>query len=91
MNQDSATLERVLGIMARHHVLKLKMDGLELELHPLAFVKDIPTEQLLDRDQPDAGMCRCRHSLTEHGEHGLCLNDCDPSSCGPVTDAASHT
>ena len=32
---------------------------------------------------PDPDRCACGHMAHEHGDGGLCLHGCDPSSCSP--------
>lgn len=90
------TLEETIQLLAKHRVLKWKgyVDGpragegqlqAELELHPLAFVAQVEGPEMPKpgafADTTGAGMCRCGHPLTSHGEHGLCLLGCDGASC----------
>jgi hypothetical protein len=36
---------------------------------------------------PDPDRCACGHMAHEHGDGGLCLHGCDPSSCSPPEEA----
>jgi hypothetical protein len=35
------------------------------------------------KPSPDPDRCACGHMAHEHGDGGLCLHGCDPSSCSP--------
>jgi hypothetical protein len=75
--------------------LRIEREVLELELSPLAFMGAIePAENHRAgafSDQTGAGMCRCGHALTSHGEHGLCLLGCGDDACELVTDGNGKT
>lgn len=56
----------------------------EVELHPLAFVDaSAPADKAGPFPQDIADTkCNCGHPLTEHSEHGLCLQGCSTDVCG---------
>lgn len=56
----------------------------ELELHPLAFAgpADPDTKQGAFGTELADKKCNCGHPLTEHSEHGLCLQGCSTDVCG---------
>jgi hypothetical protein len=70
-------------------------EPLELEFSPPALMGAIePAENHRAgafSDQTGAGMCRCGHALTSHGEHGLCLLGCGDDACELVTDGNGKT
>lgn len=77
------TLEETIALMTRTRAIRVKTPDFEIELHPAAFVPDIPvSEQGAFEDDVADRKCTCGHTISEHSQDGLCLNGCSSDSCG---------
>ena len=78
---ETARLAAIMDLMREKRALRVLVDGLEVELSPLAF-PDAPADAQGRMPVPeDEARCPCGCPLSEHGDHGLCLNGCDPGKC----------
>jgi hypothetical protein len=55
--------------------------GIDVEFEPTTI------EHPDAKPAPDPDRCACGHMAHEHGDGGLCLHGCDPSSCSPPEEA----
>lgn len=80
MNQlDKGSIELYQDIaefMKKNHIIRLKVEGLELEMYPTGFASGKIPELLKNED-----MCKCGHSLHHHGDEGHCIEGCSPEQC----------
>jgi hypothetical protein len=83
-------LGAIMDLMREKRALRVKVEGLEVELSPLAF-PDAPPVAGAQGKMPipvEEARCPCGCPLAEHGEAG-CFNGCPDERCQPATEAAA--
>lgn len=87
---ETARLCAIMDLMREKRALRVKVEGLEVELSPLAF-PDAPSGAPAGRlpIPVDEARCPCGCPLSEHGDHGLCLNGCEEGKCQPAMEATA--
>lgn len=69
-------VREVLTLAREFRATRVKCDGIEVEMSPLAFVGEATPA-----GPPEAPACPCGHEATEHSPDGLCLRGCAIERC----------
>jgi hypothetical protein len=83
-------LTTLIGLMTERRIVRMRVDGIEIELHSDAFCLRPPDTQVVTPppvlDKPESTLCACGHDLlTEHNDAG-CLFGCPASVCARTWD-----